>query len=241
MIIRDDLADAGEGSPNPWWGDGNTPLQPVIEATESWTIEAIINFQTAPDVESVIANNGPGSEWWWRATNGDTLQCLFADVDTTTGDVDHIVPGGFDDNWHHIALVFDRTAEEIRTYYGDVSGGTLIGTTSFSNLDYDTIGNATRDMEIGQFDLSFERDFNGFMDRVMISNEVLAPGSFRATVGGKILFGDVNCDGSVDLLDVAPFVDLIVSGGFSSKADVNMDGSVDLLDVGPFVDLLVGS
>ena len=56
----------------------------------------------------------------------------------------------------------------------------------------------------------------------------------------KVLLGDVNCDGSVNLLDVGPFVDLISSGGFSDKADINLDGVVDLLDVQPFVDLLAG-
>ena len=61
--------------------------------------------------------------------------------------------------------------------------------------------------------------FNGFMDEVL---------------------GDVNCDGVVNLLDVGPFVDLLGTGGFSTKADINGDGSVNLLDVGPFVDLLGG-
>ncbi len=52
--------------------------------------------------------------------------------------------------------------------------------------------------------------------------------------------GDVNCDGVVNLLDVAPFVDLIINGGFSGKADLNGDGVVDLLDVQPFVNILTG-
>ena len=55
-----------------------------------------------------------------------------------------------------------------------------------------------------------------------------------------VLLGDVNCDGSVNLLDVAPFVDLIANGEFSEKADMNQDGSVDLLDVGPFIAVLSG-
>ena len=59
------------------------------------------------------------------------------------------------------------------------------------------------------------------------------------TVEGVIL-GDINCDGSVNLLDVAPFVDLLTSGEFSPKADINDSGTVDLLDVAPFVDLLAG-
>ena len=55
------------------------------------------------------------------------------------------------------------------------------------------------------------------------------------------LLGDVNCDGVVDLLDIGPFVDLIVTGDFSAKADFNSDGMIDLLDVGPFVDSITGS
>ena len=58
--------------------------------------------------------------------------------------------------------------------------------------------------------------------------------------GGKVLVGDVNCDGNIDLLDVAPFVDLLTAGGFDPKADINDDGNVDLLDVAPFVELLTG-
>ncbi len=55
------------------------------------------------------------------------------------------------------------------------------------------------------------------------------------------LLGDVNCDGVLNLLDVAPFVDVITSSAFFDKADINRDGVVDLLDVAPFVDLLTGS
>lgn len=54
------------------------------------------------------------------------------------------------------------------------------------------------------------------------------------------VLGDVNCDNEVNLLDVAPFVDLVTTGGFSEKADINTDGTVDLLDVAPFVALLSG-
>ena len=64
-------------------------------------------------------------------------------------------------------------------------------------------------------------------------------GAFTIFVDSGLL-GDVNCDGTVDILDVAPFVDLIVNGGFSEKADINGDGTVDLLDVGAFVQLIVG-
>ena len=53
-----------------------------------------------------------------------------------------------------------------------------------------------------------------------------------------VLIGDVNCDGVVDLLDVAPFVEAVTLGDPNPKADINEDDSVDLLDVAPFIALL---
>ena len=60
------------------------------------------------------------------------------------------------------------------------------------------------------------------------------------TTGGDCLIGDVNLDGAVNLLDVAPFVNLISTGTFQKEADINEDDSVNLLDVQPFVNLLSG-
>ncbi len=55
-----------------------------------------------------------------------------------------------------------------------------------------------------------------------------------------ILLGDVNTDGVVNLLDVAPFVDLLTAGQFQAEADINQDQAVNLLDVTPFVEILSG-
>lgn len=52
--------------------------------------------------------------------------------------------------------------------------------------------------------------------------------------------GDVNNDGLVDLLDVGPFVNSILSARFQCEADINQDGAVTLLDVSLFVDLITG-
>ena len=56
----------------------------------------------------------------------------------------------------------------------------------------------------------------------------------------QVLIGDVNLDGVIDLLDVAPFIELLETGGYQIEADINQDGVVNLLDVAPFVDLLTG-
>ena len=68
--------------------------------------------------------------------------------------------------------------------------------------------------------------------------EVTGVDNVKLTV--TALLGDVNCDGDVNLLDVAPFVESITSGSFNPKADISQDGVVDLLDVSPFVELLTG-
>ena len=81
----------------------------------------------------------------------------------------------------------------------------------------------------------------GFFDVVdTLDNLPIGGFQFVSQITITIELGDINGDGSVDLLDVAPFVELLTNGGFQPEADINQDGVVDLLDVAPFVDLLSG-
>ena len=95
---------------------------------------------------------------------------------------------------------------------GEYSGALMI-----DNLDITTqggVGNGANDGD----------------DLISVSIRVVEP----------LLPGDVNCDGALNLLDVTPFVDQVISDQFSAKADINGDGVVNLLDVAPFVELLSG-
>ncbi|MEM9412840.1 MAG: dockerin type I domain-containing protein, partial [Planctomycetota bacterium] len=56
-----------------------------------------------------------------------------------------------------------------------------------------------------------------------------------------VLLGDVNRDGVVDLLDVAPFVDAINTNTYVCEADLNQDGFVNLFDIEPLIQLLTGA
>ncbi len=53
---------------------------------------------------------------------------------------------------------------------------------------------------------------------------------------------DANCDGSVDLTDVEPFILLLLGGDpcGACAGDTNGDGSIDLTDVEPFIECLLG-
>ena len=49
-------------------------------------------------------------------------------------------------------------------------------------------------------------------------------GSFVGTIEGmgpSVLLGDINRDGGINLLDVAPFLDLLINGGYQPEADMN--------------------
>ena len=82
--------------------------------------------------------------------------------------------------------------------------------------------------------LSFRSDCTPFGTD---ETHIVAYDNFLA-VASQVIFGDVNGDGIVDLLDVQPFVNLLTTATFQPEADVNCDGSVNLLDVAPFVDAL---
>lgn len=69
---------------------------------------------------------------------------------------------------------------------------------------------------------------------------VIATGVARAQLSS----GDTNCDGVLNGLDVAPFVDCLLTGNCHSCAqlspsDVNCDGRADYLDINPFVNCLL--
>lgn len=108
----------------------------------------------------------------------------------------------------------------------DISWYTIDGGGGFSSA-----GNFELQGTIGQHDAG----------PVMTGGNFSLTGGFWAGTGDSgILLGDVNLDGFVNLLDVAPFVDRISTGTYQAEADINQDGNVNLLDVQPFVDLLTG-
>ena len=97
--------------------------------------------------------------------------------------------------------------------------------------EHDVIGQLDINNPFGTATLSGLADDFGFPGNWLI----------RANLStSACVIGDVNMDGSVDLLDVTPFVVVVTNGPFQCEADINEDGEVNLLDVTPFVDILTG-
>jgi hypothetical protein len=71
-----------------------------------------------------------------------------------------------------------------------------------------------------------------FLDNVAFSGTV---------VGAGVLLGDVNLDGVVNFLDIAPFIVVLSGGGYQAEADCDESGAVNFLDISPFIAILSGS
>ena len=63
---------------------------------------------------------------------------------------------------------------------------------------------------------------------------------FQIVVGSSFLLGDVNRDGMVTFLDIAPFIDVLASNGDQAEADIDGNGVVNFFDINPFILLLSG-
>jgi hypothetical protein len=51
--------------------------------------------------------------------------------------------------------------------------------------------------------------------------------------------GDINCDGSIDVVDVVNMVNAIIDGGALDNGDINGDGSLDVVDVVLLVNYII--
>lgn len=58
---------------------------------------------------------------------------------------------------------------------------------------------------------------------------------------GSFLLGDINIDGTVNFLDISPFIQLLTSGGAQAEGDINGDGAVSFLDIAGFITILTSA
>jgi hypothetical protein len=78
------------------------------------------------------------------------------------------------------------------------------------------------------------------IDEVRISDVALTPDQFLQSGDITPPLGDVNLDGTVNGLDVDPFIGVLLDGSYQTEADMNEDALVNGLDVDPFVAAVVG-
>ena len=61
------------------------------------------------------------------------------------------------------------------------------------------------------------------------------------TVGGTVYDdGDLNMDGTVNILDVVSMVNVVLNGEENDMADLNNDGVINILDIILLVNIILG-
>lgn len=109
---------------------------------------------------------------------------------------------------------------------------------------YDAVNPAVGDDSVAYIAVSsFDGIVFGIFDDVpfprggsyTISNLMTMPTSTN------VILGDVNRDGDVNFLDIAPFIEVLSNNEFQVEADIDLCGKVDFLDIAPFIQLLAGN
>ena len=173
------------------------------------------------DTNTVIVEEGP-----FRAI---TFQDAFAPFDSPSGDFDALIAFTTGNNQFATDFVTGDLFANGFIFSCDVSlePGQSIGLMHFATLIKDAVDR--------EEDLAIATSFSDELlkDPYTVG---LTPAQVQSVANfDLILRGDINCDGEVNLLDVAPFVTELANGEFSEKADMNQDGQVDLLDIDGFV------
>lgn len=183
VILRDGLT----GIPESWDG-GTTTTSPyfTLEATKNYTFEAVVKLASTTPASSGIdgimgnATNvvGGDTQFWMRMRNGD-LEYDFRNATYNSsefsGNID--LSAAYDGEFHNIAIVFDRSGGQVRSYLD----GSLIHTKADANISsMGAILEGTRDFRLGAYNNTGGNYFTGVQDRYRISDTALSPGEFIA-------------------------------------------------------------
>ncbi|MBI9019161.1 MAG: hypothetical protein JEZ07_18070 [Phycisphaerae bacterium] len=186
-------------------------------ATDSFTIEAIINIGTSTDIMGIISGDtgGGNPQWWWRTTGGK-LQFLLAGTGSSTEFGYTTTVAINDGNWHRIAVVYDATAKKFTQFIDGVDNG-FKDTTALSG----NIGSPAAVISIGEFNTSTNRDLAGAIAAVRISDVTLVPAEFLAmTPIGANDYSPMNGIEDVDTAETLTF-------SWLSGQDPNAPGTVN--------------
>ena len=202
-----------------------------------------INNDASLIIDSSIPNRGesagsPENVFWNGAATPDRF--LLIDYGQVVSISDVLIAGDNNDSYrveYSIDGVNFTTAFEFLSADGNANFGidilTTISSFPLSTTDPATATFVSRDFV--DIDARFLRlsSFGGNFNTRAI-------GEFQAftTVPLSPVLGDVNLDGDVNFLDIAPFIAILSSGGSQAQADVDQNGEVNFLDIAPFIGIL---
>ncbi len=197
-----------------------------FDATDSFTLETV--FRTSSHIDygpngagGLIAKDASSGPYYWLRVESGKLRFGASDGTTTNGVIGTETVS--DGDWHHAALVFDRTTSQIRLYvdYQLDNSAAITLTGSLAN---------SSDLLVGAFNTgTFPLNLIGDLDLARISMGALTRSQF---VQPTLTAGDANGDGMVNLADLQILGDNWQSGDACwVLGDFTGDGEVTLADL----------
>ena len=191
-----------------------------------------------------LPGNGPGI--YAVALSGTELGVetsgALGDGEAVNGDLTGTLTG-ISENAYVMSVFTDQNQ------FGDQTVEGLMQVSEFAGVNVDQIGSAVSivasgigtgsDILLTFNDLGATNTNGAFHNR-----SVAVYASFTASPFSEPepLLGDVNTDGLVTFLDIAPFIGVLSTpGSFQAEADINEDGVVNFLDIAPFIGVLTSS
>ncbi|MEM9409955.1 MAG: sulfatase-like hydrolase/transferase, partial [Planctomycetota bacterium] len=238
--IRFDLRDTGLGQQLQGLQSGSVSQVGVTLTVEAIGSDALIDAANAGiGVTSSLDSGGPGMR---RRINGtlDTPEKLHLSFDRDV--VLKFVGVEQLDNDNIESVVFESVVGEnpFSSLFGYDSGGFALANDGLTFKRSSGNQNQPIELRLGTLD----------HDEIeILAGSTISITTDPATDGGVVLLslgvaikdfvlGDLNLDGAVNLLDIAPFVQRIVDGQFQLEGDFNLDGQINLLDISHFVERL---
>lgn len=217
-----------------------------------------LDVDVTPNGRNLYMVSGAGSDsiqgFGIDPATGLLSELPFSPFFTPDGPASHISisPGG------NVAVVFHGATEAIRSFMISPDDGSLIDTGFGFNIGGSGFYEA---IQIFNNYLLVTRNAGGGLNAGILIYSILVDGSFVPVGEGLPIpagtrpyfmeiwnplatqFGDINADGSVDVLDIPPFVAALLGEPMQPthvmRSDINQDGVTDGLDTEPFVSVLL--
>ncbi|MCU0795983.1 MAG: LamG domain-containing protein [Akkermansiaceae bacterium] len=174
VFLRDGLTSIPDA-----WDGPTTTITPYFSfnGAQSYTFEAVVNWNGSTQAVNGLMGQITGNELWIRESGG-FLHYAFvsgaANANLFSNTID-ISAAKADGQWHGIAVVYDATAKQIRSYLD----GVLLHTNS--DADIGLLGpmvNGANDFFVGGYNAVTSNYFDGLQDTYRISTGALAPAEF---------------------------------------------------------------
>ena len=208
-----------------WWGADGA----VIQAPSTFNIDIILEEFVPATPPTPVSDLGVIADDAVPFLIDTLASTQIADTELAVFDEDGFLIITNDD-----AAIGGTFLSELDLFVGLPAGNYFLAVTGWDTVFGDFFTTNSTSAEFGEYTLNY----NG---QTLTGN--LAAGAvdfYSFSIGGEVILGDCDLNGTVNFFDIQPFIDVLSSNTFLPQADCNEDGVVDFFDIQAFIDILSG-